>query len=59
MRQISNGKNGVCGIECCGAAGDGALMVPTIILGHDFNIIFGPLKVLKIKKLKKMIFSLL
>ena len=49
VRQISNGKNGVCGIECCGAAGDGALMVPTIILGHDFNIIFGPLKVLKIK----------
>ena len=24
VRQISNGKNGVCGIYCCGAAGDGA-----------------------------------
>ena len=34
-------------------------MVPTIILPHDFNIIFGSLKVLKIKNIKENDFLLL
>ena len=33
-------------------------MVPTIIHGHDFNIIFGSSKVLKIKNIKENDFFL-